>query len=58
MSRSAALVRGGCMGTPTYMPQNYPHDALFIWNNWGKIFFQKKITYQLRIPLVVFFTHF
>ena len=29
---------GGSVGTPTYIPQNGPHDALIIWNvhNWGK----------------------
>ena len=33
------------MGTPTYIPQNDPHDALIILNihNWDKKFFQKKL---------------
>ena len=32
------------MGTPTYIPQNDPHDALITLNihNWGRDFFQKK----------------
>ena len=31
------------MGTPTYIPQHDPHDALIILNihKWVKIFFQK-----------------
>ena len=34
---------GGSVGTPTYTPQNDPHDALIIWNihKWGKIIFFK-----------------
>ena len=33
------------MGTPTYIPQNDPHDTLIILNihNWGKIFFKKNL---------------
>ena len=36
---------GGSVGTPTYIPQNDPHDTLIILNThkWGKIFFQKKL---------------
>ena len=32
------------MGTPTYIPQNDPHDALIIWiiHKWGKRIFLKK----------------
>ena len=31
-------LQGGSVGTPIYIPQNDPHDALIIWNihNWGK----------------------
>ena len=62
------------MGTPTYIPQNDPHDALIIWNihSWGKFFFRKNLpissgSHQPRSdPQVrsgvkfffVFFTHF
>ena len=62
------------MGTPTYIPQNDPHDALIILNihNWGKKNFQKKLpisscSHQPRSNLKVrsgvkffsvFFTHF
>ena len=40
------------MGTPTYITQNDPHDALMTWNihNWGRKIFQKKIALQLRLP--------
>ena len=40
------------MGTPIYTPQNDPHEALIILNihKWGKLFFQKKIAHQLRLP--------
>ena len=33
------------MGTPTYIPQNDPHDALTILNiyNWGKKNFRKNL---------------
>ena len=33
--------QGGSVGTPIYLPQNDPHDALIILNihNWGKNFF-------------------
>ena len=36
---------GGAVGTPTYAPQNDPHDTLIILNihNWGKQFFSKKL---------------
>ena len=39
----AGLPKGGLVDTPTYIPQNDPHDALIIWNihNWGKKFFRK-----------------
>ena len=32
------------MGTPTYIPQNYPDDALIILNihKWSKCVFKKK----------------
>ena len=62
------------MGTPTYIPQNDPHDALIIWNihNWGKKIFRKNFpissgSHQPRSDLEVrsgvnfscaFFTHF
>ena len=31
--------QGGSVGTPTYIPQNHPHDTLIIWNihKWGKL---------------------
>ena len=34
---------GGSVGTPTYIPQNDPHDTLIILNihNWGKKNFKK-----------------
>ena len=38
---AARVPRGGALvGTPTYIPQNDPHDALIIMNihKWGKIF--------------------
>ena len=40
------------MGTPTYIPQNDPHDTLIILNvhKWGTIFFQKKFARKLRLP--------
>ena len=36
---------GGSVGTPTYIPQNDPHDALIILNihDWDKKFFQKNL---------------
>ena len=39
------------VGTPTYIPQNDPHDTLIILNmhKLGKIF-SKKIAHQLRLP--------
>ena len=39
------------MGTPTYVPQNDPHERLIILNvhNWGKKFL-KKFAHQLRLP--------
>ena len=42
---------GGSVGTPTYIPQNDPHDTLIILNmhKWGKKIF-KKIAHQLRLP--------
>ena len=35
----------GLAGTPTYIPQNDPHDALIIWHihNWGKKIFRKNL---------------
>ena len=38
---------GGSVGTPTYIPQNDPHDALIILNihKWGKKNFQKKFAH-------------
>ena len=41
------------MGTPTYIPQNDPHDALIIWNihKWGKNCFQKKILLPSAVHL-------
>ena len=45
---SATMVsRGGSLGTPTYIPQNEPHDALIILNihNWSKKKFQKKFAH-------------
>ena len=50
VGRSAAGVpRGGSVGTPTYIPQNDPYDALIILNihKWGKRFFQKKLPIRL-----------
>ena len=37
------------MGTPTYIPQNDPHDTLIILNihNWGKKFFKKFLPINL-----------
>ena len=75
VGRSAAgLPGGGLVGTPTYIPQNDPHDTLIILNmhKWGKIFFQKNlpITSGSRQPrsdpdagsgsksLFVLFSHF
>ena len=39
--------QGGLVGTPTYIPQNDPHDTLIILNihNWGKKIFQKKFAH-------------
>ena len=34
---------GGSVGTPTYIPQNDPHDTLIILNMWGKIFSKKRL---------------
>ena len=36
--------KGGLVGTPTYILQNYPHDVLITWNihNWGGKNFKKK----------------
>ena len=44
-SKCNALPRGGSVGTPTYIPQNDPHDALIILNihKWGTKDFQKKL---------------
>ena len=53
VGRSAARVpRGGSVGTPTYIPQNDPHDALIILNiqKWGKKNFQEKFAHWLRLP--------
>ena len=53
VSRSTTGVpRGGSLGTPTYIPQNDPHDALIILNihKWGENFFQKKFAHWLRLP--------
>ena len=43
---------GGAVGTPTYIPQNDPHDALIILNihKWGKQNFPKKCARKLRLP--------
>ena len=48
------------MGTPTYVPQNDPHDALINLNihKWGKKFFRKNLpigsgSYQPRSDLEV-----
>ena len=37
--------KGGSVGTPTYIPQNDPHDALIILNihNWGEKNFKKNL---------------
>ena len=46
VGRSAARVlRGGSVGTPTYIPQNDPHDALITLNihKWGKKIFRKNL---------------
>ena len=48
VGRSAAGVpRGGSVGTPKYIPQKDPHDALIILNihKWGKKNFQKKFAH-------------
>ena len=39
------------MGTPTYKPQNDPHDVLIILNiqKWGKKNFQKKFAHWPRL---------
>ena len=75
VGRSAARVpRGGSVGTPTYIPQNDPHDALIILNihKWGKKIFRKNLpissgSHQPRSDLEVrsgvkifsvFFKHF
>ena len=36
---------GGSVGTPTYIPQNDPHDTLIIlkMHKWGKFFFKKNL---------------
>ena len=38
--------QGGSVGTPTYIPQNDPHDAQIILNihKWGKKIFNKKLS--------------
>ena len=43
---------GGSVGTPTYIPQNDPHDTLIILNmhKWGKKFF-KKICPSTQAPI-------
>ena len=43
---------GESVDSPTYIPQNDPHNALIILNihKWGKIFFSKKMSHQLRLP--------
>ena len=40
------------MDTPTYIPQNDPHDALIYEDNhkWGKIFFRKKLAISSGYP--------
>ena len=47
VGRSAAglLGGGGSVGTPTYIPQNDPHDTLIILNmhKWGKTNFKKNL---------------
>ena len=42
---------GGSVGTPTYIPQNDPHDTLIILNihNWCKKN-SKKIAHKIRLP--------
>ena len=47
---AGGLPRGGgrSVGTPTYIPQNDPHDAVI--HKWGRNFFQKKFAHQLRLP--------
>ena len=48
VGRSATGVpRGGSVGTPTYIPQNDPHDALVILNihKRGKTNFQEKFAH-------------
>ena len=42
---------GGSVGTPTYIPQNDPHDTLIILNihNWCKKN-SKKIAHEIRLP--------
>ena len=55
VGRSATGVpRGGgrSVGTPTYIPQNDPHDALIILNmhKWVQEILQKKNAHKLRLP--------
>ena len=40
---------GGSVGTPTYIPQNDPHETLIILNvhNWGRKIFQKNLPINL-----------
>ena len=42
---------GGSVGTPTYIPQNDPHDTLIIFNihNWCKKN-SKQIAHEIRLP--------
>ena len=43
--------QGGLVGTPTYIPQNDPHDALIILNihNWDKKIFSKKFAHHTQV---------
>ena len=44
---------GGSVGTPTYIPQNDPYNALIIWNihGWGIKKFFRKICPSAQLPL-------
>ena len=50
---SRRVPRGGSVGTPTYVPQNDPHDALIILNihNWGKQNFSENICPLAQAPI-------
>ena len=51
LTQTAGLPEGGG-GSPTYIPQNDPHDALIILHvhNGGGKFFSKIFAHQLRLP--------